>query len=77
MTFRGSNWTRGDLGAVPEQVELIACADCGDEFDFEGYWVPRYLAGGDRTDDIREWYCDDCADRSRHERLNQQLTEYA
>jgi hypothetical protein len=76
MTFKGSNWTRGDLGAEPEQDEYIACAECGDEYNFREYWVPRYLEGDDRTDDVREWYCDDCSTQSRHERLNQQLTKF-
>jgi len=77
MTFRGSNWTRGELGAVPEQDEYIACADCGDEYHFQDYWVPRYLSGSNHTDDIREWYCDECADKSRQERLNRQLEDFS
>jgi len=46
MTYKGSNWTRGDLGAVPEQPDTVACPVCGETYDVAEYWRPRYIEGG-------------------------------
>lgn len=75
--YKGSNWTRGDLGAEPEQPSHIDCADCGEAYSFEEYWTPRYIDTDEPTPPADEWVCDDCAERSKHERLNASLEVFA
>ncbi|ELZ96212.1 hypothetical protein [Haloferax sulfurifontis] len=83
MTYKGSNWTRGELGNVPDENPRIDCADCGESFAWRDYWKPRVVEG-DRVEDPRTdepWRCDDC--HERHERLtrrrenNQTLETFA
>jgi len=84
VTYKGSNWTRGELGNVPDPNPSIDCADCDESFDFRDYWKPRVIEG-DRVEnpndpDGEPWRCDDC--HERHERLtrrrekNQELTAF-
>jgi len=81
MTYKGSNWTRGELGNVPDENPSVDCADCGESFNWRDYWKPRYVEPDDvdpRTATLR---CDEC--RERHERLtrrrenNQTLEKFA
>ena len=62
MTYKGSSWTRGDLGGGPDYNPGIACHDCGERFPWLDYWKPRVLEG-DRVDSPESgepWRCDHC-----------------
>ena len=83
MTYKGSNWTRGELGNVPDPNPYVPCASCEQQFKWRDYWQSRVL-DGDRVDDPNSdepWRCDEC--HERHERLtrrrenNLELTEWS
>jgi len=68
VTYKGSNWTRGELGNVPDRNPSVDCADCGEGFDWRDYWKPR-VVDGDRVENPNSdepWRCDDC--HEYHER---------
>jgi len=77
MTYKGSNWTRGDLGAVPEQPDTIACPVCGETYDFAEYWRPRYIEGDGTAPPTSEWECDECRSVTAAERLNESLEAFS
>lgn len=66
MTYKGSNWTRGELGNVPDENPRIDCADCGESFAWRDYWKPRYVEPDDVDPRTATFRCDDC--KERHER---------
>jgi hypothetical protein len=76
MTYKGSNWTRGDLGAVPEQDPNVACPACGRTYDFEDYWKPRYVDADGPTPPTSDWECDECRSVTEAERLNESLEAF-
>jgi len=83
MTYKGSNWTRGELGNVPDENPSVPCADCGKSFRWRDYWKPR-VVDGDRVEEPNDpdepWRCDDCHDRyerrTRRRQNNQRITEW-
>lgn len=82
MTYKGTGWTRGDLGNVPDRNPFISCAECGESFKWQGYWEPR-IVDGDRVDaphSDEPWLCDDCHERqarlTRRRENNQKITEW-
>lgn len=67
--YKGTGWTRGDLGNVPDPNPFIDCHDCGESYKWQDYWKPRVVEG-DRVDEPNDpdepWRCDSC--HERHER---------
>lgn len=84
MTYFGTNWTRGELGNVPDENPFIECPDCEKSYTWQGYWKPRYVDGKDWNPGNVEWLCDECLDRAKAEyelhkkkRDNAAITEFA
>jgi len=79
MTYKGSNWTRGELGNVPDPNPLIDCSECGVPYAWQDYWYERYVEAEDKNAYEDEFVCDSCEEqKKRHERrrkVNQQLTD--
>jgi len=67
MTYKGSNWTRGELGNVPDQNPFVPCFDCGTDFKWQDYWKVRYVDGLDFNLHETALLCDDCLERYREE----------
>lgn len=79
MTYKGSNWTRGELGhPEPDPNEPLPCRDCGRDFPFQDYWKPRVI-DGDRVDDPHKepWRCDRCHRIHERRENNQKITEWS
>jgi len=80
MTYKGSNWTRGVLGNIPDLNPLIDCSDCGESYGWQDYWHERYVEAEDKNAHEDEFVCDSCEkERKNHERRrnnNLQLTAY-
>jgi len=78
MTYKGSNWTRGELGhASPDRNPDIECAgDCGQSFTLDGYWSERYLEPAEIDEHEVDWLCDECVDLEHHKEMNEQLGVY-
>jgi hypothetical protein len=83
MSYKGTGWTRGDLGIVPDRNPSIACHECGSEHRYQEYWKPRYVDGMDWNPADVCWLCDACLngayreyDRVRRGRDHRQLTEF-
>lgn len=81
MTYKGSNWTRGELGNAPDENPSIDCVDCGEPFGWRDYWKPRVVDRDDVDPRTATFRCDDC--KRRHERQtrrrenNQDLAAFA
>lgn len=82
--YKGTGWTRGDLGNVPDRDPLLACHECETEHRYQDYWKPRYVKDRDWNPADMYWLCDACLnemyreyDRARRRRSNAQLTEFA
>lgn len=75
MTYKGSNWTRGELGHVPDENPVIECKDCGESFGWRDYWKERI----NRPED--PFLCDSCLNervrRQRREENNQEITRWS
>lgn len=77
MTYKGTNWTRGELGhGVPDPNPSIPCAECSDEYRFQDYWKPRYVEPEDATPREDTWLCDECKDWERRREENHAVTEW-
>lgn len=84
MTYKGTGWTRGDLGNVPDRNPHIDCHECGDSYKWQDYWKPRYVEGRDWNPASVHWLCDGCLMAAREDyeehkrrREHKQLTEFA
>jgi len=84
MTYKGSNWTRGELGHAPERDPMIPCHECGEEYRYIGYWKPRYIDGKDWIPREVAWVCDKCLETVKAEyelhkkkERNAAITEFA
>jgi hypothetical protein len=77
MTYKGSNWTRGELGHDIDRNPNIPCEICGRSFGCMEYWKPRWEGFEPDTNESR---CDECQERAdeMHEKLenNQRITEF-
>jgi hypothetical protein len=83
MTYKGSNWTRGELGHDINRNPLINCGMCGESYRYRNYWCERYVDGKSWRPDNVEWLCDECMEHVKREyelhkkkRANAQLTEF-
>lgn len=78
MTYKGSNWTRGELGhPAPDPNAPVPCHGCGRDYPFRGYWKERVIEG-ERVEDPHEeqWRCDRCHEIHERRRANQSLAEF-
>jgi len=80
MTYKGSNWTRGELGNVPDPNPLIDCSECGESHGWQDYWYERYVEAEDKNAHEDEFVCDSCnEEREKLEQKkmnNQNLSAY-
>lgn len=67
MTYKGSNWTRGELGHDPVRDPAIDCPGCGEPHGYLDYWVPRYVDGKGWNPREITWLCDECIDTAKEE----------
>jgi len=84
MTYKGTNWTRGELGHDRIRDPSLPCMDCGEKYGYLNYWVPRYVDDRDWHPREVAWICDDCLERAeeeyrihKRERNHAQLTEWS
>lgn len=84
MTYKGSNWTRGELGNVPDPNPSIPCQMCEESYAYQDYWKERYVDVENGNPHQDTWVCDECHERARdwlerqkRKRSNQQLTAFA
>jgi hypothetical protein len=78
MTYKGSNWTRGELGNVPDTNPTLACdGPCGRSWSFKDYWDGRWQLGDPATATM---LCDECLSEAidYHDRKtkNKEITEW-
>jgi len=84
VTYKGSNWTRGELGHDVIRDPSIPCEGCDERYGYLDYWVPRYVDGRDWNPKEVCWICDACLERAREEHelhkrkeSHTQLSEFA
>lgn len=78
MTYKGSNWTRGELGHAVERDPSIDCPNCGESHLYQDYWKPRYVDGREWNPAEIHWLCDECLDAARREyELHQRREQHA
>jgi RNase P subunit RPR2 len=81
--YKGTGWTRGDLGNVPDPNPNVACHECGAEHRYKDYWKQRYVENRDWNPAAVYWLCDECLDqmyaeydRVKRGREHRQLDEW-
>lgn len=68
MTYKGTNWTRGELGhAPPDPNPSIPCVQCDTGYNFQDYWEPRYVEPDGVDPHAVAWVCDECIERAKAE----------
>jgi hypothetical protein len=73
---------KNDLRPV-DRNPSIACHNCGESYNYQEYWEPRYVEGMDWNLNEVCWLCDECLEemyewyrRRKTEREHQTLTEF-
>ena len=65
MMYKGSNWTRGELGHERPADPSVPCAVCESHYKVNNDWGPRYIDNDQHEPD--GWVCDECIERARQE----------
>jgi len=67
MTYKGTNWARGDLGHDIERNPLMDCDQCGQSYRYQDYWHDRYVKGQSWNPNKVKWICDECIEQAKAE----------
>jgi len=81
--YKGTNWTRGDLGHEIDRDPMIDCHQCDEKYRYMDYWKPRYVDGTDWVPRQVAYICDECIEQAKREhelhkkrQRNAQITEW-
>ena len=67
MTYKNSNWTRGELGHDIERNPLMDCPECNESYRYQDYWQERDVEGKEWNPNKVKWLCDDCIEQAKQE----------